>query len=83
MANTNIDKDWKCCEKCGSDDNFWIDKMGRYRHTKYCGKCVIEETTCEVCGKKLNKDGVCDDCGLPSKEGFLKALEQASGQESK
>lgn len=32
---------------------------------------------CEVCGRYLNKDGICNDCGLPSKEMFLKALEQA------
>ena len=37
----------------------------------------IENKYCEVCGKYLNKDGVCNDCGLPTKEIFLKALEQA------
>ena len=28
------------CKKCGSDDNFWIDNFGRFRHTELCGKCI-------------------------------------------
>jgi len=31
---------------------------------------------CEICGKYLNKDGICIDCGIPTKEMFLKALNQ-------
>jgi ribosomal protein L37E len=36
-----------------------------------------EKNECEVCGKSFNQEGVCDDCGLPSKDNFIKALEQA------
>ena len=41
----------------------------------------MENKYCEVCSKYFNKDGICNDCGLPSKEMFLKALQQAMPKE--